>query len=268
MEIKFIKSMLKKRLIPKLMFKVKEINKKKFPVIVTTKKFNNTKFVGDPISQAKIFESQLTDELFLINMDSLDLEKNEFLLDYYKEFSNKIFMPLTIGGGVKNIDSFKKLLKNGADKVCINTAAIENPNLVLQASKIFGSQCVVVSIDFKKIDSNYFVFYKNGKVNSKKLLFEWVDEIEALGAGEIVLTDIDKDGISEGLNIEVAEQISNSSKLPIIMSGGCGVAQHFVDAFKNTKIEGIAAGNFFSFRDQNIHQARSQILNNGIELRK
>ena len=125
--------MLKKRLIPKLMFKVKEINQKKYPVIVTTKNFNNVKFVGDPISQAKIFESQLTDELLLINMESLDLDKNEFLLDYYKEFSNKIFMPLTIGGGVKNIESFKKLLKNGADKVCINTAAIQNPNLISQA---------------------------------------------------------------------------------------------------------------------------------------
>jgi len=260
--------MLKKRLIPKLMFKVKEINQERYPVIVTTKKFNNIKFVGDPISQAKIFESQLTDELFLINMDSLDLDKNQFLLDYYMEFSSKIFMPLTIGGGVKNIDSFKKLLKNGADKVCLNTAAIENPKIVTEASKIFGSQCVVVSIDFKKIDNNYFVFYKNGRINTKKLLFEWVKEIEKLGAGEIVLTDIDKDGVSEGLNIEVAKKVSESSKLPIIMSGGCGVAQHFVDAFKETKIEGIAAGNFFSFRDQNIHQTRSQILNNGIELRK
>jgi len=260
--------MLKKRLIPKLIFKVKEIGQEKYPVIVTTKNFKNIKIVGDPISQAKIFESQLTDELLLVNMDSLDLDNNQFLLDYYKEFSNKIFMPLTIGGGVKNIGSFKKLLKNGADKVCLNTAAIENPEIVSGASKIFGSQCVVVSIDFKKIDKDYLVFYRNGKINSKKLLFEWIKEVENLGAGEILLTDIDKDGMSDGLNIEVAEKVSNSSKLPIIMSGGCGVAQHFVDAFKNTKIEGIAAGNFFSFRDQNIHQARSQILNNGIELRK
>ena len=250
------------------MFKVKEINREKYPVIVATKNFRNIKFVGDPISQAKIFESQLADELLLVNMDSLDIDKNQFLLDYYKEFSNKIFMPLTIGGGVKNMDSFKKLLKSGADKVCLNSAAIENPEIVSEASKIFGSQCVVVSIDFKKIDKDYLVFYRNGKINSKKLLFEWVKEVENLGAGEILLTDIDKDGMSEGLNIEVAKKVSNSSKLPIIMSGGCGVAQHFVDAFKSTKIEGIAAGNFFSFRDQNIHQARSQILNNGIELRK
>ena len=260
--------MLKKRLIPKLMFKVNEINQKKYPVIVTTKKFENTKFVGDPISQAKIFESQLTDELFLVNMDSLDLDQNKFLLDYYTEFSNKIFMPLTIGGGVKNIDSFKKLLQNGADKVCINTIAIEKPEIITEASKIFGSQCVVVSVDFKKIDDDYFVFYKNGKINTKKKLLDRVKKIEFLGAGEIILTDVDRDGLSNGLNIEVAKEVSNFLKIPVIISGGCGVAQHFVDAFKKTKVEGIAAGNFFSFRDQNIHQTRSQILNNGIELRK
>ena len=105
-------------------------------------------------------------------------------------------------------------------------------------------------------------------VSACYLLLDWVKKIEFLGAGEIILTDVDRDGLSNGLNIEVAKEVSNFLKIPVIISGGCGVAQHFVDAFKKTKVEGIAAGNFFSFRDQNIHQTRSQILNNGIELRK
>ena len=126
--------MLKKRLIPKLIFKTNKIKEKYYPMIVTTKQYNKIKYVGDPISQAKIFESQLTDELFLVNMDSLDLDENKFLLEYYVEFSSKIFMPLTIGGGVKSIESFRKLLQSGADKVCINTLAIEKPEIITEAT--------------------------------------------------------------------------------------------------------------------------------------
>lgn len=260
--------MLKKRLIPKLTFKIKQINQEKHPLIVTTKSFSNIKFVGDPISQAKIFESQLTDELLLINMDSVDINQNEFLLNYYKEFSNQIFMPLTIGGGVKNIGSFEKLLKSGADKVCLNSVAIQNPKIITEASKIFGSQCVVVSVDFKKFDSEYYVFYNNGKINSRIKLYDWVKKVESLGAGEILITDIERDGLSQGLNIQVANKVSDMMSIPVIISGGCGNAEHFVEAFKSSAIEGIAAGNYFSFKDQNVHQVRSQILNNGIELRK
>jgi|TARA_B100001964_G_C14256828_1_gene612916 cyclase len=260
--------MLKKRLIPKLIFKTNKIKEKYYPMIVTTKQYNKIKYVGDPISQAKIFESQLTDELFLVNMDSLDLDENKFLLEYYVEFSSKIFMPLTIGGGVKSIESFRKLLQSGADKVCINTLAIEKPEIITEASKRFGSQCVVVSVDFKKHGEEYFVFYKNGKINTKKKLLDWVKTLEQLGAGEIILTDIDRDGMSSGLNIDAANQVTNCLNIPVIISGGCGVAEHFVEAFKKSKVEGISAGNYFSFKDQNILQARSQVLNNGICLRK
>ena len=258
--------MLKKRLIPKLLLRFKGENKT--PILVTSYKYLHHKTIGNPISQAKIYEAQSADELVMLNIDSLDLQHNTFVLDYLKKFSENIFMPLTFGGGVKSLNSFHLLLNSGADKISINTNAILNPNLVTEAAKNFGSQCVVISIDFKKVDKNYEVFKNKGKEKTGLKLIDWAKKVEDLGAGEIILTDVDCDGTGLGLNIEVAELISNSVKIPVIISGGCGLAKHFIDCFKKTKIEGVAAGNFFLNKDQNIFQTRSQILNNGILLRK
>ena len=136
-------------------------------------------------------------------------------------------MPLTFGGGVKSLNSFHLLLNSGADKISINTNAILNPNLVTEAAKNFGSQCVVISIDFKKVDKNYEVFKNKGKEKTGLKLIDWAKKVEDLGAGEIILTDVDCDGTGLGLNIEVAELISNSVKIPVIISGGCGLAEAF-----------------------------------------
>ena len=141
--------MLKKRLIPKLLLKFKENNK--LPILVNSYKYSHYKTIGDPISQAKIYEAQSADELVILNIDSLDLQNNKFVLSYLKEFSKNIFMPLTFGGGVKSVNCFNLLLNSGADKVSINTNAVLKPNLISEGAKNFGSQCVVVSIDFKKL---------------------------------------------------------------------------------------------------------------------
>jgi imidazole glycerol-phosphate synthase subunit HisF len=258
--------MLKKRLIPKLLLRFK--GEGKTPILVNSYKYLHYKTIGSPIHQAKIYEAQSADELVMLNMDSLSLQDNAFVLEYLKKFSENIFMPLTFGGGVKSLNCFQLLLNSGADKVSINTNAILNPNLITEAAKNFGSQCVVISIDFRKVDKNYEVFKNKGKERTGLELINWAKKVEDLGAGEIMLTDVDCDGTGLGLNIEVAKVISNLVKIPVIISGGCGLAEHFIDCFKKTKIEGVAAGNFFCNKDQNIFQTRSQILNNGILLRK
>jgi len=261
--------MLKKRIIPKFLFKFQNIGGKLLPTFVISNKFSQLKTIGSIIPQAKIYEAQLADELMILSIADKKCSKDIEFLSFLKKFSEQIFMPLTVGGGVKTLECFEILLNNGADKIFINSEAIKNPELIKLAAKKFGSQCIVVGIDFMEAENNNFlVFSKAGKINTNLDLFEWVKRCEELGAGEIVVTDIDRDGTNKGLNIEVAKKISEFTNIPITFAGGCGLASHFVDGFKNTNISAISAATFFANRDQNIFQLRSQLLNSGINLRQ
>lgn len=261
--------MLKKRIIPKFLFKFTKINEQSLPTFLISKNFSDLKIIGSIIPQAKIYEAQLADELIILNIEDKQCSRDIDFLGFLKKFSEQIFMPLTVGGGVKTLDCFEKLLNNGADKVFVNSEAIRNPNLIKLASEKFGAQCVVLGIDFKKLTKNKFTVFSNGgKVNSNLDLFEWAKKCEDLGAGEIILNDIERDGSSKGLNIEIGKKISEYLNIPIILSGGCGLASHFVDGFLNTNIAAISAATFFAKKDQNIFQLRSQILNSDINLRQ
>ncbi len=257
--------MLKKRLIPKLLIK---FNKNNNPVLVNSFQYNKFKLIGNPVSQAKIFEAQHADQLILLNIDKQIDENNDIIINLLNEFSKKIFMPLTFGGGIRKINIIELLLKSGADKICINSIAIKNDKFVSEASKIFGKQCIVVSIDFKFNGKFYEVYENGGKKPTGLDVIEWSKKIQELGAGEIILSDINLDGTGEGLNLDVSKTVSNNLEIPVIISSGCGKAEHFISGFKNTNVQGIAAGNFFSNKDQNIYQTRSQLINNNIPLRK
>lgn len=261
--------MLKKRIIPKFLFQFQNISDELLPTFVVSKNFSELKTIGSIIPQAKIYEAQLADELMILNIAVSQSSKDEKFLSFLKKFSEQIFMPLTVGGGVKTLKCFEKLLNNGADKVFVNSGAIKNPKLIKLASERFGSQCVVLGIDFKSMENERFVVFSDGgKTNTNLDLVEWVKKCEELGAGEVIITDIDKDGTSSGLNLKVASQISDFLSIPLIFAGGCGLASHFVDGFKNTNIDAISAANFFSKRDQNIFELRAQLLNAGIKLRQ
>ena len=261
--------MLKKRIIPKFLFQFTNINGQLLPTFVISRKFSEFKIIGSVIPQAKIYEAQLADELMILNIEDKQCSKDKEFLRFLKKFSEQIFMPLTVGGGVRTLKCFENLLNNGADKVFVNSEAIKSPNLIKLASEKFGSQCVVLGIDFKEVEKNKFlVFSKGGKVNTNLDLIEWTKRCENLGVGEIVMNDIERDGTSNGLNIKVAKKISEFLSIPLIFSGGCGLASHFVDGFKKTKIDAISAATFFANKDQNIFQLRSQILNSGIDLRQ
>lgn len=258
--------MLKRRLIPKLQLKNQTIGKHSRLVLVTTHQFEDAMEIGDPVSQAKIYQAQMADELIFVDLDAADGLRKEFI-DVLRKTAEQVFMPFTVGGGVKTIDDFRILLTNGADKVSINTAAFENPEFITKASDRYGSQCVVVSIDYRGEGKDSFVWIKGGKIKTDLSPLLWAIEAEKQGAGELLLTAIDRDGTSEGLDIELARTIVENVSIPVILSGGCGLASHFIDGFTVANAAAVAAGTFFCFKDQNPMQTRSHIRNANIQIR-
>ena len=259
--------MQKRRLIPKLQMKASRRGNSSNMVLVTTQRFEEILEIGDPVSQAKIYEAQAADELIFLDLDA-SIEKRKTRIDVVKRAAEEIFMPFTVGGGVSTIEDFQILLANGADKVSINTGAVQNPDLITRASEIFGAQCVVLSIDYKKSDDGkYFVWIAGGTCKTSLDPVAWAKEGVLRGAGEILLTSIDRDGTRKGLDLEVTRDVAENVSVPVITSGGCGLASHFVDGFLAGKADAVSAGTYFCFKDENPMQTRSQIKNAGIPIR-
>ena len=237
-------------------------------VLVTSKRFAEYIDIGEPVSMATIFQSQAADELLFVDIDASREGRTELLLDIVRKAAEKIFMPITVGGGVNSIDDFRDLLLAGADKICINTAAVQTPGFITKAAEMFGRQCVVVSIDYKTGNNGrQMVCTHCGTVDTDKDAFEWAIESQKLGAGEILLTSIDRDGSREGLDIKFIRKVCAALNIPIIASGGCGLAQHFVDGYIEGGVDAVSAGTFFCFKDENLMQTRSQIKNAGVPIR-
>jgi imidazole glycerol-phosphate synthase subunit HisF len=256
--------MLKRRLIPKLQMKRARFGSGRH-ILVTTIGFQKLIEIGDPISQAKIYESQSADELIFLDLDGTgDLQP---LVRVLEAVSKQIFMPITVGGGVRGVDDFRLLLSHGADKVSINTAAVEQPELIVQASQRFGAQCVVVSMDCRRRpDGQYRVWTTKGQLETKWDPVSWAIECERRGAGEILLTSIDRDGSAGGLDIDLVGRVTTKVSIPVIASGGCGLASHFVAGFR-AGADAVAAGTFFCFKDQNPMQTRAHLRNASIPIR-
>ena len=259
---------LKRRLVPKLLIKHRRMGSVIRPVLVTTRHYETALDVGDPVSQAKIYEAQLADELIVLNIDGTPIGKDEVMLGLIGPFASETFMPLAVGGGVKSVDDFARLLERGADKVSINTLAIERSDLIGVAAARFGAQCVVVSIDFRMSANGRAIVYRNhARQPTGWTVLDWAVEVTRRGAGELLLTDADRDGTASGLNCDVARVVAEAVAVPIIISGGCGLSEHFVDGFQRGHAEAVAAGTFFCFRDQNPMQTRAHIRNAGIPIR-
>lgn len=260
--------MLKKRLIPKLLIKRQELGGKSRPVLVTTRGFGETLKVGDPVSQAKIYEAQLADELIVLNIEGQAIAGDAMMLELVARLATETFMPLTIGGGVRSADDYGLLLERGADKVSINSEALRRPALITEAAERYGAQCVVVSIDFRSDPGGKAcVAAGRGAVLTERQVADWAREAVDRGAGEILLCDADRDGAGGGLNWQVCAEVAASVPVPVIISGGCGLADHFVRGFLDGKAEGVSAGTFFCFRDQNPMQTRAHIRNAGVSIR-
>ncbi|KZL94089.1 glycosyl amidation-associated protein WbuZ [Clostridium magnum] len=251
--------MLKKRIIPSLLLKDGRM--------VKGKNFDNFRDVGNPITAAKVYNAQKVDELIFLDICP-SAESREKVYDVIKEVATECFMPLTVGGGIKNCDDIKAFLDIGADKVSINSSAIRYPSLIRQASETFGDQCVVVSIDYKKnIEGKLEVFIDSGKTPTGISPFEHILNCISLGAGEILLTNIDNEGTMQGYDIEFIKYVSENTNIPIIASGGAGTLEHFYNILKETNASAVSAGSIFHFTDQSPIKARFYLSNSGINIR-
>jgi imidazole glycerol-phosphate synthase subunit HisF len=259
---------LKKRLIPKLLIKHRKLGPTVRPVLVTTLRYRDVREVGDPVSQAKIYEAQYADELIVLNIDGTPIADDRVMLDLIERLAGETFMPLAVGGGVRSTDDFALLLGRGADKVTINVEAVRNPELISRAAARFGAQCVVVSIDYRTGDEGRpEVFVDHASQPTGLDVVAFAKRVCELGAGEILLTNAGRDGTGVGIDLEVLRQVADAVMVPVIASGGCGLAVHFAEALGEGRAEAVAAGTFFCFRDQSPMQARAHIRNAGIPIR-
>lgn len=260
--------MAKKRLIPKLQLMPSRLSSGRLS-LVTTVGFDRIIEVGDPVSQAKIYEAQAVDELIFIDLSPAKGEgSGQLPLRLLQDVAREVFLPLTIGGGVRSVDDFRLLLQHGADKVAVNSAALAQPALISEASRRFGAQCVVVSIDYRcDADGQWRVYSRSGQQPHPLHPVDWARQAEALGAGELLLTGIDQDGSRNGLELDIARQVCAAVRIPVILSGGCGRAAHFVEGFREAGADAVAAGTFFCFQDQNPMQTRGHVKNAGFEIR-
>jgi cyclase len=250
--------MLKSRIIPCLDVKdgrvVKGIN------------FENLIDAGDPVSQAKFYYEEGADELCFLDITASN-ENRKAIFDVVKQVAKVCFIPLTVGGGIRSIDDFQQLLLSGADKVSINSAAIKNPELISQAANKFGSQCVIIAIDAKKnISGNYEIFTHGGRNPTGIDAIKWAKEACKLGAGEVLLTSMDKDGTKSGYDVQLIKEIASQVTVPVIASGGVGNLEHIAEGLKAGASAALAAS-IFHFREYSIKQAKDFLNKENIAVR-
>ncbi|CUU69454.1 Imidazole glycerol phosphate synthase cyclase subunit [Campylobacter hyointestinalis] len=220
---------------------------------------------GDPVEVAKRYNDEGADELCFLDITASS-DGRDTIVHVVEEVAKQLFIPLTVGGGIRKIDDISRLLNVGCDKVSLNSAAIHNPNLISEAANKFGSQCVVVAIDVKKAGESYHVFINGGRVDTKIDAYEWAKKVYELGAGEILLTSMDSDGTKNGYDLEVTSQISNLVGIPVIASGGAGTMEHILEAFKAGADAALAAS-IFHYKEIEISELKKYLLANGIGVR-
>ncbi len=251
--------MLAKRIIPCLDVKdgqtVKGVN------------FENLRYAGDPVELAKKYSDEGADELVFLDITATN-EKRKTTVEMVKKVASQVFIPFTVGGGINSIDDMKLLLQAGADKVAINSAAVKNPDLISESSSYFGSQCIVVAVDAKRVNGEFFVHINAGKVNSGIKLLDWVKAVEARGAGEILLTSMDADGTQNGFDIEMTKLVAQSVKIPVIASGGAGPeVEHFTDVFVEGQADAALAASIFHFNTLSVPNLKKELRIKNVEVR-
>jgi cyclase len=229
--------------------------------------FDNYRDTGDPVSAARIYNAQYVDELIIIDIDATN-EGRCFSKEVIEKVSKECFMPLTIGGGINLIENIRELVLQGADKVVINSAAYLNEELITKAAEMFGKQCIVIGIDVRKEGDAYRLYRNSGQVLCNIELLDHVKRVEELGAGELFINNISKDGMMDGYDLELIELISSNSNLPIIACGGAGNFKHLAEAYIQTKVSGLAMASIFHFGDNNPIRARAYLKNNAVSIKE
>ena len=250
--------MLKKRIIPCLDLKdgrvVKGVN------------FVGLQDAGDPVEVAKRYDEQGADEVTFLDITATHEGRGAFL-HVIEEAASQVFIPLTVGGGVRTVQDMRDLLNAGADKVAMNSAAVKNPDLVSDGASRFGSQCVVVAIDAKRSANGFEVFTHGGRQGTGINAVEWAQDVVARGAGEILLTSMDKDGTKSGFDLELTRLVSEAVNVPVIASGGVGTLEHLYEGLEQGKASAVLAASIFHFGEYTVGEAREYLKNKGVAVR-
>ncbi len=252
--------MLTKRIIPCL-----DVNMGR---VVKGINFVNLKDVGDPVEIAEFYNKEGADELVFLDITATH-EGRKTMIDVVKKTAEKVFIPLTIGGGISTLEDFKEILRAGADKISVNSAAVRDPELITKAAERFGSQCVVVAIDgrMRKDGSGWNVVINGGRIDTGMDAVEWAKKVEKLGAGEILLTSMDADGTKEGFDIDFTKAISENVNIPVIASGGCGKLEHFKEVFEKTGADAALAASLFHYRELTVSQVKQYLKEGKVSVR-
>lgn len=230
--------------------------------------FLNLKDAGDPAEVAAAYDREGADEVVFLDINA-SADNRATQLEWVRQVAGKVFIPFTVGGGIRSVDDFRVILREGADKVAVNSAAIMNPELVSEAADKFGSQCVVVAIDAKRRqDGSGWTVYKNGgRVDVGLDAVEWAARAERLGAGEILLTSMDCDGTKAGYDLELTRAVAETVRIPVIASGGAGKPEHFYEALADAKAEAVLAASLFHYKELEIRSLKEYLRNRGISVR-
>lgn len=256
--------MLAKRIIPCL-----DVNDGR---VVKGVNFVNLRDAGDPVELAKFYSQQGADEVVFLDITAT-YEKRHTIVDVVRRTAQQVFVPLTVGGGIRTGDDFKELLRAGADKISVNSAAVQNKQLIADAAKKFGSQCVVVAIDARSCDdlekcpSGYEVYVAGGRKPVGLDAVAWAKEVYELGAGEILLTSMDKDGTKSGFELNLTKMVADSVGIPVIASGGCGTLEHFSDVFEQTGADAALAASLFHYGELTVPQVKEYLHGKNIPVR-
>lgn len=259
--------MLAKRVIPCL--DVKEGR------VVKGVEFVNLRDAGDPVELAAAYDRQEADELVFLDITASH-EKRNIILDVAARTSEKVFIPYTVGGGIRGIDDMRRLLETGSDKTSVNTAAVKNPDIITEGAEKFGSQCVVVAIDAKRVTSDegpgtsepkWEIYLNGGRTPTGIDAVKWAKECEERGAGEILLTSMDRDGTQDGYDIPLTKAITDTVNIPVIASGGAGKLEHFLEVIVEANADAVLAASLFHYGDLTIHQVKQYLHDNGVEVR-
>lgn len=235
--------------------------------VVKGTNFVDLKDAGDPVEVAAMYDKSGADELVFLDITASSDGRNT-TVDLVRKVAEKVFIPFTVGGGIRTVDDFKVLLREGADKISINSAAIMTPELISQAADKFGSQCVVVAIDAKRQKDGHWSIYKNGgRVDMKMDAIEWAMKAESLGAGEILLTSMDCDGTKDGYDLELTKTVSENVSIPVIASGGAGKKEHFYDALEYGKADAVLAASLFHYKELEIMDLKKYLRDRGVSVR-
>ncbi len=235
--------------------------------VVKGTNFVDLRDAGDPVEVAAMYDKSGADELVFLDITASSDGRNT-TVDLVRSVAEKVFIPFTVGGGIRSVDDFKLLLREGADKISVNSAAIMNPELISQAADKFGSQCVVLAIDAKRQEDGHWSIYKNGgRVDMHMDAVEWAMKAEKLGAGEILLTSMDCDGTKAGYDIELTRTIAESVSIPVIASGGAGNMEHFKDALLDGKADAALAASLFHYKELEILDLKKYLAAEGVAVR-